>query len=501
VQDYIDFVRDVQMIDEATLPTEQIMQAFQILGLDDHVCALYDHTHRTYPPNGMNVNNPNYRYNPGGTNLLKFPTGELPVQLPVDWTFNAADPRTEDADIPSSAHVADFDSFEFRRYQRGDFRILSNLTPGLPGEGGEIRVNMQLPPNMSVIKVNNELIAYRGFERRRVSGIDPVTGEQFSYNAFFVTNISRGILGTEPGAHSAGTEIMNMASIRVGRPISAGTPLTNRIQLVMGADTMRPFGFMRIEDDNRIEVLGYQKWSEEMVENPEIPDTMMRLGTAIAGQYRSMNWPQALFRGAYGTRPMSYSNRALFFDQPVRFPDWAPQFHDSERAGMGPGHPRAEYGIPGAVSPEISHVQGATAFRNGMYKRFRWRVQYAPLADPTRHGDVLQARLVLRFKERGRAMPEWDEIPTNRPGGLFSFDFNINGPDSRHLGDTVYEQEEDLTRLVDGGIAADRIEWRVYFFYRDGAYERANYKATMNFQGAEVDLTQITRVVRHEQRR
>jgi hypothetical protein len=41
----------------------------------------------------------------------------------------------------------------------------------------------------------------------------------------------------------------------------------------------------------------------------------------------------------------------------------------------------------------------------------------------------------------------------------------------------------------------------VYFYFKRGAYDREDYKATLQFHGAEVDLRQITRVVRHEERR
>jgi hypothetical protein len=507
VDDFVYFVTDVMGADLTEEEIEELYEPYGNYGINRYICALYEHTHRTYPANLMSLNNPEYRHNPQGTNLLKFPTGEMPVDLPVNWTFNGADPRTDDAGDQPEDQEADFDSFEFRQFSRGDFRILSSLSPGNPGEGGEIRVSLPLPPNMSVIKVNNELIAYRGFEVRPLTFTDDM-GNQVVSNSFYVTDITRGILGTEIGSHSAGTEIMNMASLRVGRPTEQGTPLTNNIELILGTggrpvDYLRPYGFLRIEDQGRVEVAGYQHWGIGGIEDPDDPDSSIRTGVVNTGRYHSMYWPQALFRGAYGTRALAYSDRALFFDQPVRFPDWAPSFHQSERAGGGPWHPNQDHAIPGAPSPEITYFQGAQTFRNSIFTRFRWRMQYEPLSDLVRHGDALQARLVVRFKQPGQPLPEWDEVPTNRPGGLYSFDFRVGSPENTHLEGSRYEQTQDFTRLSpDGlGIRADRIEWRVYFMYREGAYDNSLYKATMSFQGAEVDLHQITRVVRHEQRR
>lgn len=478
------------------------------------LCAFFEHVPMDYPANIMPETNPNWRFNPAGTNLCKFPTGELPVELPTAWTFAGADPRTLDAG-GSDGSGADFDSFELRRFTMGDFALISDMTVGTPGEGGEIlvtRASTALP--FGVIKLDDELICYRRFENRNVTVWDPATQAPVTLQVAALMDISRGILGTRPQAHSGGTPVlvngnitggkpyMNMASLRIGRPVAADGPRQHEIRAILGDGSFRPYGFVRIEDQGSTEVVGYQRY-EASVQVLEETNQQARIGTLRAGIYRAADWSQALFRGAYGTTARTYSDRALIFDQPVRFPDWFPGFHSDGEALYGAGPGTAESAIPGAVSPEITHVQGAMTLRNSVFTRFRWRIQYLPNAIPERHAGAINARLVLRFKEAGKPLPEWDSVPTNQPGGLFAFDFDLNGRDTRSFDDTLYEQTEDFTRIrgLQQGIRADRVEWRVYMYFQRNAYANENYKTTLQFQGGSMDVRQITRVVRHEERR
>ncbi len=469
---------------------------------DEYICALYDHTGFDYLPNTMsNVNNPNFPYT--GTNLCKFPTGELPVELPVDWRFAGADTRTADGGNIGLTHSADFDSFELRMYNKGNFRLLVECNPGSPAEGGEIIVNLAPTGNFGVVKIDEELICYRAVAPTTVNVFNTTTYTWGTQSAFALQDITRGVLGTVVQSHAAGTTVMNMASLRIGRPLAAGGASENLIQTVMGEDSFRAYGFVRLTDNNREEVIGYQRYTETQVPDPNNPGLMIRRGEVLSGLYKGP-WQQALFRGAFGTRAMGWGDRALFFDQPVRFPDWFPGFCYDAKGGFEPGHTSEPLrAIPGAESPEISHFQGSMTLRNSMFTRFRWRIQYAPLADPLRHADAIGARLVIRFKEAGKPTPEWGSLPTNRPGGLYAFDFDLNGPFTEDLGATRYEQTEDFTRMpgVLGGIRAERIEFRVYFYFRQNAFANEDHKTTLQFHGADADVIQHTRIVRHEEKR
>ena len=79
-----------------------------------YLCALSDHVRTDYMPN--NSNNP---YNQG--NLCKFPTGELPVELPTSFTFAGPDPRTADAGSQGMGlvHTADFRLFRIPHVHQG----------------------------------------------------------------------------------------------------------------------------------------------------------------------------------------------------------------------------------------------------------------------------------------------------------------------------------------------------------------------------------------------
>src|SRR5690606_33838677 len=140
------------------------------------------------------------------------------------------------------------------------------------------------------------------------------------------------------------------------------------------------------------EIMGYQRFQELQVADPSNPGQTIRTGNVTCGVYSNPDDPQALFRGAYGTRAIPYGTRALFFDQPVRFPDWFPGYHRVDDVQYAPFHRDQSHGVPGAVSPEISHFQGSATFRNSTFHNFKWRIQYAPHADQARHSNVIGAR-------------------------------------------------------------------------------------------------------------
>lgn len=471
-----------------------------VAGTFDDVCiaALYDHTAYTYQPNASyNQNNGNLNgFNAG--NLCKFPTGELPVELPTTWTFAAADPRAPEATSSS----ANFDSFELRMYAKGNFRLLGHMSDSFPGEAGEIQVNQVASlPRPGVVKIDDELICYRMTEERQSQVILP-NGTTQVVITYWLTDITRGILGTQRAAHSAGTPMMNMASLRVGQANASGTLLTNEITAIMGEEQMRPYGFIRIIDNNHTEIAGFQKQVETATPDPSDPNRQIRVSRMTAGLFLDQSQPQALFRGLYGTQARAWGTRALFFDQPVRFPDYFPGYHLRGQAAFGPWHQGGADGIPGARSPEIAFIQGSTTLRNSVFSQFKWRVAWLPHAEQARHQFGLGARLVMRFRGRGvngGRVADWGEVPTNRPGGLYSFEFEFGGPNTQPVGGifpTAFEQTEDL-----GNVRADGIEWRVYFYFKQDAFRNDLYKATLQFQGASATVTQFTDVLRHEEKR
>lgn len=433
------------------------------------------------------------------TSICKFPTGELPVELPTTWTFANADPRTADAGGSGGAtrlgpHTADFDSFEFRSYAKGLFRIEMPLTDTQPGEGQDIQVNgiNGLPQNVGIIHVDDELIAYRGTDTRQTQQTIYVNGQPqiITVTTYWITDITRGVLGSLPAAHAAGSGIMNMASLRLARPANGTTwqPRDSRLLVLPGEQVLRDFGFVRIYEGQNYEVVGYQKYFP--------PASTQTMGQIIAGRYDPQLF-QGPLRGAYGTQARTFSARALVLDQPVRFPDWSPTFCEQGAGQFQRGPGDANAGLPWAQSPEVSHMQGAATFRNALFEDIRWRVSFTPHANMLLHSDAVVARLVVRFDGEG----DWGSVPTNRPGGLYSFDFNFNGVSTVDLGGGVYEQTDTFTRPNVPRQRHDRIEWRVYFMFLPNAFERENYKISLQFHGCDIGLRQISRVFRHEEQR
>ena len=142
-------------------------------------------------------------------------------------------------------------------------------------------------------------------------------------------------------------------------------------------------------------------------------------------------------------------------------------------------------------------MQGAATFRNSIFEDIKWRVAYFPYADPATQANSMIARLVVRFDGQG----EWGSVPTNAPGGLWSFDFNINGANTNDIGNGVYEQTDTFARVGQTMPRFDRVEWRVYFLFLPGAFDREDYKISLQFHGCDIGLRQVSRVVRHEEQR
>ena len=88
---------------------------------------------------------------------------------------------------------------------------------------------------------------------------------------------------------------------------------------------------------------------------------------------------------------------------------------------------------------------------------------------------------------------------------MLAVDFDLNSMATSDVDGLpgVYEQSLDLTRLpgLPDGVRADRIEWRVYFYYRQGAWDREDWKTSLQFHGLAVELKQMTRILRHQQKR
>ncbi len=444
-----------------------------------YLASLVDHTVHDY-------------FSTDPTWICKFPTGDLPVQIPVQFTFGGPQAGTQDAGS-QGAHAGDFDSFEFRSYAKGPFQIVQSMTATLPSEGQDLQVNTinGLPQNVGIIHVDDEFIAYRGTATRtqQVQQVQPNgTTITITITTYWLTDISRGVIGSVAAAHAEGSGIMNMAALRLGRPAGQGwSPLDSRLTILPGEQALRDFGFVRIYEGNQYEVVGYQRYNQPRGQNP---------GEIIAGRYDPRVF-QGPWRGVYGTQALQFSARAIVLDQPVRFPDWGPSYSEQTAQNFIRGPGTAAAGLPCASSPEVSHIQGAATFRNSVFENIVWRISYAPYADATTQANSMIARMVVRFDGKG----EWGDVPTNAPGGLYSFDFNINGANTRDIGSGVYEQTDSFAVPNRPPSRFDRMEWRVYYLFLPGAFDREDYKISLQFHGCDIGLRQISRVVRHEEQR
>ncbi|MCC6574638.1 MAG: hypothetical protein IT462_12720 [Planctomycetes bacterium] len=486
-----------------------------------YVLALPDHTE--------------YDHMAGMTSICKFPTGELPVEMPTNWSFGGPDPRTDDT--PGGPAEGFFDSFEMKRYNRGDFITVQPLTE-LTSWGGDIEVNTVagLATGVGVVRIDDEIIAYRGaavvqVPRQVMQGSPPRVVTIYE-DHYYLLDVERGAMGTIAASHAQHSSIMNLASVRVARPkdltfpvygdpnprvVNVINPRTNRLELIAGDAPMKSWGFLRIEqgywrvgarkaDDPLNEVVGYQFY-DPAPNNGNARGQQIRLITPVMGKFNMQNYP-ALFRGAYGTIPADWSNYALVYDQPVRFPDWFPGVDETYRK-VAPCEVDSLHGIPGCQSPEMQYFQGAMTLRNSDWGEMRWQLSWNPHASEFMHSDSLTSKLFVRYDGKG----DWGSRPTNQPGGLYVYDFDINSPYTRSLELGVYEQRDHPSRISTAAagsspvppqgqtVRADRIEWRICFYFTKGAFDREDWKNTLQFHEFNVEVNQRTRVLRHEEKR
>ncbi|MEM7165478.1 MAG: hypothetical protein AAF581_08440 [Planctomycetota bacterium] len=139
--------------------------------------------------------------------------------------------------------------------------------------------------------------------------------------------------------------------------------------------------------------------------------------------FRDEKTGKGIFRGRFGT-PIRQQVPA---DLPVVF--FNARYHDHYQ--------------PQIESPDLGYVQRAFRRPGAFWDRLQWQVQ--ELRNRSFNNEV---RIVARFD----SVPNWDQEPTNQPGGLY-----------------LFTEPDGANEL---GVNADLLEIRVYFRYLPGSYGR-----------------------------
>lgn len=398
----------------------------------------------------------------GGTRLLKFPTGEMPIGLPVNGSFGGQTPGN-----PGSFGTACIiDEIESNGLGAGNFRLavdLTNLASDtqvfVTGAGG-------MNPSVGVIRLDDELIAYRG--------ITTVGGGISSLD-----NCTRGALGTPITAHAAGTLFLNMANLKVGLlngalPNNAGSQFTlNGVQ-----NQFDPIGFAMVVPDTQAGNSTLATFNLEAIGYIREPNGSFRV---------SMYSPQnrGLFRGRFGTSVQNHTGvggfAPIILGMPYRYID---RFCDplTTMTSANPPQPL----VPGAVfvnSPEQHTVGGAMPAKNGSFPTVRWTIVDSPEfllpvtnAPPTTYRDYVAIVLYVKTS----STPSWDDPTVQR----YVFDVANAAPST--LGSIAALQQTDTLQ----GVTGDYIEWRVGITFTNNAYRFDAWKWSPQLLGVEFDWQQ-----------
>jgi hypothetical protein len=154
-----------------------------------------------------------------------------------------------------------------------------------------------------------------------------------------------------------------------------------------------------------------------------------------------------IFRGSFGTLPKAHSSGEIAVLLPFRY-------FDGYR--------------PNADVPEMVYFQSGFAARDAYWDRITWEQEVPD-----------EAYQEVRVYVRVDGAPAWDAEPTNKPGGLYVF--------------TDPAAENVL------GCQGDSIEVRVYFVYKENAFQSTSWKSTPKFKNLEVRYAQPLRVLLHEE--
>jgi hypothetical protein len=154
-----------------------------------------------------------------------------------------------------------------------------------------------------------------------------------------------------------------------------------------------------------------------------------------------------IFRGSFGTQAAGHASGAIVYAPPFRYWDrYRPLTQDSE----------------------MIYFQGSMRATDALWGRVTW-AETVPAAE-------LDVRVVARVD----GAPSWDTSPTNKPGGLFEF----TDPGARN----------------ELNAKGSQIEYRIYFEYRDGAFQTDAWKATPVVDSVNVSYTQPVTVFSHEEK-
>ena len=276
-------------------------------------------------------------------------------------------------------------------------------------------LNQAVQPGDTEIELNTSLgISYDG-------GLLKVGDEYIGYSDVSKKEAQalRGFAGTGRGAYAAGTPIYSVFFLPVTSLSRSIKGYSAKIPMKLHGDFPAE-GYVRIDD----EIIGYSRKESINLDMPINRDG------------------RGLLRGAFGSAPEAHQAGTLVYYFPTRYWD---RF------------------LPGYDGPESAYFEAAKYAPGAYWHNISWKE-----SNPGKRylGIVVKARI--------DGEPSWDEVPNNKPGGIFQFS---NG---------------DKPNLL--GVQGDTLEIRVYFRYHRNSFRTEFWKEKTRLQSLFVEYRQQTRV-------
>jgi hypothetical protein len=359
------------------------------------------------------------------TRLLKFPSGELPMELSSDVSFGS---RFDGSGFSSAI----IDELFFRRsvddeiYSIGDGNVYENQDadttyPSVDESSTEIFIHMLptssntdglpisgLPEDGGALRIMDEIIFYES--------LDTATGE--------LTGVRRGQLKTEESVHSFGEPVEPIEGFHVALLDGTLTRTGHEVRLNKVANFPRDGGYVIIDD----EIIGYTRIDGNTLVMPveaEGDESSLTGDLDVGG---------GIFRGRFGTVATEHEPNSIVLFFPARYEDrYRERSADADTSGV----------------TLRKRVDGA------IWKRVSWDER------PVTNMDV---KLLVRFD----GTPDWDSdnIFSVSEGYVVSGDAESFDRDPKSFLYMV-DNPHDANRL---NIQADFVEVRFLFQYREGAY-------------------------------
>jgi hypothetical protein len=406
------------------------------------------------------------RYPAGNTRVLKWPSGELPDPVGAKRTIGAD--RNGEGQMRGILDEIRVNTHQSRGARiamtidgtgiaAGDTEIVLEEDNAWPRNSDNTNANLNWPTTGGLVRIEDELIFYKTSstgqfeyyadvfarlnneppEQNKADRrwVNPCTKAHELHpnikrkQGVRLTNVMRGVLGTEPKDHPPGAQALLLDGMAVTLLTGAFHREADSFRLANGRGFPKEgYAWFGGTSGSGGEVVSYLEY-----QGAAGPGT--RGGAAGAAQGGSFTGCKH-FRGRFGTQMADHDVDTIVRCMPFRYWDREAKLYDGE----GLAYIQCGYAATNAVWDGVEMVIGGTE----------------DLPTP----NAVLPRVLVRFDNN----PGWDQEPLNRDGGLFELN-RRTGP----------------MRLPN--VRADQIELRVYWEFRRGAFlPNSDWKRTFSIE-------------------